>query len=78
MTSANPFGSQEQSDADRLMAEFREQPTLCLTLAQAARLCQLDAASAAEALDELTRKGYLRRVGAQSYSCETVLVALGC
>ena len=62
----------------RVLMEFRELPTLCLTVAQAARLWQVDAAAAAAALDELTRHGYLRRVGSRFCNSGCELVSLGC
>ena len=67
--------SQQQHVVARALAEYRDQPALCLTTAQAARLWQVDLASAAVALDALTRSGHLRRVGAQFYSCRSELVS---
>jgi hypothetical protein len=56
---------QAQDVAARALAEYCEQPALCLTIAQAARLWQVDVAVAAEVLDALTRSGYLCLIGTQ-------------
>ena len=45
----------------RIRGEFREMPGLKLTIAQAARLWQLDPASSREFLDALVIDGILRR-----------------
>ena len=47
----------------RIRGEFREMPGLKLTIAQAARLWQLDPASSREFLDALVMDGMLRRKG---------------
>ena len=67
--------SQQQDVVARALAEYRDQPMLCLTTAQAARLWQVDLASAAAVLDTLTRSGHLRRVGTQFFSCRSELVS---
>jgi hypothetical protein len=59
---------QAQDVAVRALAEYRDQPALCLTIAQAARLWQVDLAAAAEALDALTRSGHLCRVGTRFWN----------
>lgn len=46
---------------DRIKGEYCEMPGLCLTLAQAARLWNVDAARASTALRRLAETGYLRR-----------------
>jgi hypothetical protein len=47
--------------AERIRGEFREMPGLTLTLAQAVRLCSLDAAACGAALFRLVEDGFLRR-----------------
>jgi Fic family protein len=75
----SPLAQQPPPDlSQRVLMEFRELPTLCLTVAQAARLWQVDAATAAAALDELTRHGYLRCVGSRFCNSGSELVSLGC
>ena len=49
---------------DLVLREYGELPTLCLTVAQAARLWQVDAARVEGSLEQFVRKGYLRRTGA--------------
>ena len=72
-----PLVRQQPSDfAQRVLMEFSELPTLCLTVAQAARLWEVDAATAAAVLDELTRHGYLQRVGSQFCNSGSELVSL--
>ena len=48
---------------DAVLREYGELPTLCLTVAQAARLWQVDTAHAEGTLEQLVRKGCLRRTG---------------
>ena len=45
----------------RIRGEFNEMPGLCLTVAQARRLWDVDATTCAGALDDLLREGFLRR-----------------
>ena len=72
-----PLVRQRLSDlTQRVLMEFSELPTLCLTVAQTARLWQVDASTAAAVLDELTRHGYLRRVGSQFCNSGSELVSL--
>ena len=47
------------ADALRLRSEFLETPTLVLTAAQAARLCDLSRSHAQRLLDELEAEGFL-------------------
>ena len=49
--------------AARARAEFLEMPGLCLTLAQASRLCNTSCADCQRVLDELIADGFLRRIG---------------
>jgi len=49
--------------AERVRGEFREMPGLALTLAQAARLWSLDAATCSEVVSHLVETGYLYRRG---------------
>jgi hypothetical protein len=44
-----------------IRTEYLEMPGLCLTLAQAARLWNVDTTSCQAVLDSLTREGFLRR-----------------
>ncbi len=53
--------------SQRIVAEFREMPGTCLTVAQAARLWALDRSDAARALEHLERAGLLRRTAHGSY-----------
>jgi hypothetical protein len=46
---------------ERVSAEYREMPGLCLTLAQAARFWTVDRATCAVVLDVLVERGELRR-----------------
>jgi hypothetical protein len=46
---------------ERVRAEFIEQPGLCLTDAQAARLWHLDSSTCARVLSTLTEGAFLRR-----------------
>jgi hypothetical protein len=46
-----------------IRAEYCEMPGLCLTLAQAARLWNVDADQCQHTLEILVRKGFLRRWG---------------
>jgi hypothetical protein len=78
MTNNEPFDPQRKANAARVMAEYLDQPALCLTIEQAARLCQLDPTSASAALDELARSGYLRRVGTRFYFNASEVMACGC
>ena len=65
----------DQDVAARALAAYRDQPALFLTVAQAARLWQVDLGSAAEVLDTLTRSGRLRRVGTRYCNCGGELVS---
>jgi hypothetical protein len=47
----------------RIRGEYREMPGLCLTTAQAARLWHLALNECDAILRELTREGFLQRVG---------------
>ena len=49
------------SITERVRGEFREMPGLTLTLAQAARLWSLDAATCTEVLTSLVSSGFLSR-----------------
>jgi hypothetical protein len=51
----------ESELALRLTREFREMPGLCLTLAQAARLCSADQVVTGRALEALVHGGVLWR-----------------
>jgi hypothetical protein len=73
-----PFDPERFADVARVLAEFRDQPTLCLTVDQTARLFQLDAVSASAVLDVLTRNGYLRHIGTRFCNSESQLMACGC
>ena len=44
-----------------IKAEYLEMPGLCLTLAQAARLWNVDRITCLAELESLTREGFLRR-----------------
>jgi hypothetical protein len=46
---------------ERIAAEYREMPGMCLTLAQAARLWTVDHATCTAVLDALVAGGELRR-----------------
>jgi hypothetical protein len=46
---------------ERIAAEYREMPGMCLTLAQAARLWAVDHATCTAVLDALVADGELRR-----------------
>jgi hypothetical protein len=52
---------------ERMSAEYREMPGMCLTLAQAARLWTVDAATCAAVFDALVARGELRRGGDGRY-----------
>ncbi len=51
----------------RILAEFREMPGTCLTIAQAARLWALERSEAARALERLERAGILKQTPQGSY-----------
>ncbi len=51
----------------RILAEFREMPGTCLTIAQAARLWALERSEAARALERLERTGILKQTPQGSY-----------
>ncbi len=51
----------------RILAEFREMPGMCLTIAQAARLWALEGSEAARALESLERAGILKQTAQGSY-----------
>ncbi len=51
----------------RILAEFREMPGTCLTVAQATRLWALEASEAARALARLERAGILKQTAQGSY-----------
>lgn len=53
--------------SERIVAEFREMPGTCLTVAQAARLWALDGTDAARALQRLERTGVLKRTEQGAY-----------
>lgn len=55
--------SDDQDLYCRVCAEFAEMPGLSLTLAQASRLFQLDAARCERVLDALVRRGELTQRG---------------
>lgn len=46
--------------ADRVLAEYREMPGLCLTASQARRLWGCDACTCDRVIEELIRRGALR------------------
>jgi Holliday junction resolvasome RuvABC ATP-dependent DNA helicase subunit len=47
--------------AERVRAEYREMPGLCLSLSQAARLLGLDRASCGDVFHTLVQEGFLRQ-----------------
>ena len=47
----------------QIRREYLDLPGLCLTLDQAARLCNVDRTTCGNALDALIREGVLRRSG---------------
>jgi DNA-binding GntR family transcriptional regulator len=47
----------------QIRREYLDLPGLCLTLEQAARLCNVDRTTCRNALNELIREGVLRRSG---------------
>lgn len=49
----------------RIVAEYREMPTLCLTIPQAARMLQISPEECAALFDDLQRGGFLCRVDEQ-------------
>ena len=51
----------------RIRVEYREMPGLCLTLSQARRLWNVDAATCALALTTLAQRGMLKRTPAGGY-----------
>jgi DNA-binding IclR family transcriptional regulator len=51
----------------RILAEFREMPGTCLTIAQAARLWALERSEAARAMEHLERAGILKRTAQGSF-----------
>lgn len=57
----------ESDLSQRILAEFREIPGTCLTIAQAARLWALDGSEAARALERLERAGILKQTAQGSY-----------
>lgn len=56
-----------ESLVDRVRGEYREMPGLRLTLAQARRLWQMDAATCETVLDELVREAFLYKTGNGAY-----------
>ena len=52
---------------NRIRAEYREMPGMCLTASQASRLWGLDPSSCNLLLDALAVSGYLRRTGRGAY-----------
>lgn len=58
-----------------ICAEYREMPGLALTLAQAQRLWNLDAATCESVLEQLTRSGVLRRTRDGRYRRGSIDVA---
>lgn len=65
-------GLRERADLLRVIkAEYREMPGLSVTIEQAARLWQSDRHQCLEALEELTRDGFL-------YRCRDRYLRMGC
>lgn len=57
----------------RIVAEYREMPSLCLTVPQAARLLQIPADECAGMFADLERGGFLCRVAEQFYRRDQVV-----
>lgn len=55
---------------DRIRREYREMPGLCLTVAQAARLWQVERDLCVEVLEALACERVLRRLGDRYVSAE--------
>ena len=65
-TCLEPRGTAPRSAFDvgaQIRREYLALPGLCLTLEQAARLCNVDRTTCRHALDALIREGVLRRSG---------------
>jgi len=63
-STTSDFPAQQETQAliaERVRGEFREMPGLVLTLAQAARLWSLDAATCTDVLSHLIGSGFLCR-----------------
>lgn len=58
---------QRQGAAERVRAEYREMPGLCLSLAQAARLLGLDRPICGEVFRALVHEGFLRETPRSHY-----------
>ena len=72
-TYLEPPGTASRSARDvsaQIRQEYLDMPGLCLTLDQAARLCNIDRTTCGNALDALIREGFLRR-GGNTYSRAT-------
>lgn len=52
---------------ERVRAEYREMPGLCLSLAQAARLLGLDRSSCSDVFRALVQEGFLRETSRGHY-----------
>lgn len=61
--------------SDRILAEYREMPGLCLTLPQAARLWALDTTRCRTLLDGLVAEGRLRRNARGEYCLQAIPAA---
>jgi hypothetical protein len=74
-THVEPPGTAPRSAVDvsaQIRKEYRALPGLCLTLEQAARLCNVDRTTCRNALDALIREGVLRRSGNVYFSATRV------
>ena len=79
-SSEQPFGhnrSQPRADdgpealTERVRAEYREMPGLCLTVRQACRLWQIDPTTCTHLLEVLVAEHYLRRTPTGAFMAET-------
>jgi DNA-binding IclR family transcriptional regulator len=61
------FVLERQKLIERVRAEYREMPGLCLSLAQAARLLGLDRPICNDVLHALVREGFLRETSRGDY-----------
>lgn len=67
MTTLTMAITSSQGLRTRIVTEYREMPTLCLTIPQAARLLQIPAKECAEMFADLERRGFLCCVAEKFY-----------
>jgi hypothetical protein len=66
-TAQRQVGSERQNLLERVRAEYREMPGLCLSLAQGARLFGLDRPLCSDVFRALVREGFLRETSQGHY-----------